>query len=104
MELFLSWLDPQQRQCYIKNNYFHVIGNHTGTTYRINRAVAPFNVEQVQGKKTVRRLCFVPSGVSWAGDIMLAQKIGLEADEEHVLRIANDYCHWQERNVLASPA
>jgi len=97
MTLFLSWLTPQQRKDYLRYSYFHVVGNHTGMTYRINKAVAPFNVEQFFGAKTVRRLCFVPYGANFTGDIMLAQKIGLETNEQHVLKIANDYASWTGR-------
>jgi hypothetical protein len=89
MMLFLSWLNPRQKREYLANNYFHVKGNFTGRTYRINKAIAPFNVQCIDDHAV--RLCFVPHGASFTGDIMLAQKIGLETDEEHVLKIANHY-------------
>ncbi len=69
MNLFLSWLTPKQFKDYTRYHYFHVVGNHTGFTYRINKAVAPFNVEQLQGKTTVKRLCFIPHNAGMTGDI-----------------------------------
>ncbi len=95
MKLLLSWLNAKQKRDYIEHKYFYVIGSHTGMTYRINHAVAPFNVEQLHDDAPPLRLCFVPRRVSYPGDIMLAQKIGLETNEEHVLNIANIHTNWQ---------
>jgi hypothetical protein len=101
MSLFLSWLTRHQRQDYLRNNYFDVIGSHTKRVYRINKAVAPFNVQCMDDP--TMRLCFVPQNANLPGDIMLAQKIGLETNEEHVLKIANDYNRWNYGNAEVPP-
>jgi hypothetical protein len=99
MRLLWSWLTAAQRDSFTRHGYFYVKGNVTGRTYRINKAVAPFNVEEIGRGGVVRRLCFVPAGTNFAGDIMLAQKVGLEKDEATVLSVANDYDNWPGRNI-----
>lgn len=95
MSLFLSWLSPQQRRDYLRYDYFFVKGNASGKLYKINKAVAPFNVEMLNFDGTTKdRLCFVPKNCPFTGDIMLAQKIALETNETYALKIANHYNRW----------
>jgi hypothetical protein len=50
------------------------------------------NVEELdQRGRCTRRLCFVPEGKLVDGDVMLAQKVALEAFEAEALAIANKF-------------
>jgi hypothetical protein len=70
---------------------FDVIGGLTGRTYRI-RLTGPMNVEELdQDGWCTRRLCFFPEGQLVDGDVMLAQKVALEALESEALAIANKF-------------
>lgn len=87
--LLKSWLTREQRESLAKHNWFVVIGNKTRYRYRINHG-SVFNVTQLGDSDTrIRNLCFVPDNAPYPGDIMLAQKIMLETDEERALQIAN---------------
>jgi hypothetical protein len=98
MDLLWSWLTPAQRRDFSARGHFYVTGSVTGKTYRINKAVAPFNVEELDAARMVkRRLCFIPRGTNFTGDVMLAQKVGLEKMETTVLEVANDYDNWPGR-------
>jgi hypothetical protein len=95
-ELLWSWLTKEQRHQFKKSHCFDVIGNATGTCYRIHKATVN-NIEVIYEGKPSGTLCVVPrpEGSSYAGswmpihDVMLAQKVALETDELETLRRAN---------------
>lgn len=87
--LLKEWLTPKQLCDFEKKDSFTVIGSTTAKRYRIERS-RTFGVHELsETGATVRRLCFVPTMAYAFGDIMLAQKIMLEQDEDEVLKIAN---------------
>lgn len=86
--LLREWLSPAQLARLERYGYFEVIGSRTGKRYRIryNRVV---NIDELDehGRQVVT-WCFGPEGGLPRGDIMLAQKIALENDEDAALAIA----------------
>jgi hypothetical protein len=89
IELLKEWLTKKQNQDFDRHGYFHVIGGITSKRYRIERR-STFNVAELdQSGNVARSLCFVPTTAYAIGDIMLAQKIMLEQNEDEVLKIAN---------------
>ena len=97
--LLEDWLSPEQRDEYKRHYYFHVIGNDTGTKYRIrdfmNRGETPYyNVDRVEADGSIKtKYCFEPKRMDYTpfpvGDVLLTQKIALERDEYATLQIAN---------------
>jgi len=88
--LLHAWLTPAQKRSLAEHDHFVVKGSVTGALYRITRG-SVYNV-QLLDKRTglsTEKLCFAPENVSYPGDIMLAQKIMLETDENRALKIAN---------------
>jgi hypothetical protein len=86
--LLKEWLSPAQRARFESYGHFEVIGSRTGKRYRIrgNRVV---NIDELDERGLlVATWCFGPDGSLPMGDIMLAQKIALENDEEAALAIA----------------
>jgi hypothetical protein len=67
------------------------VGCDTGRRYRIRRGTSA-NVNEIDeyGRLGTGR-CFVPLGGLAQGDVMLAQKIALETDENRALSIANSF-------------
>jgi len=57
--------------------------------YRIYDARNPPNVYQISDIGRNKGLCFAPVGSLVPGDVMLAQKIALETDEQSALAVAN---------------
>ena len=90
MQLLRSWLSPCQREQFEKSGYFDVVGCLTGRKYRIYYNMLPPNVYEIDdaGHRKMG-LCFAPVGPLARGDVMLAQKIALETDEQSVLATAN---------------
>ena len=89
--LLREWLSPEQQAQFDAHRHFDVIGCDTGTRYRIRHGAAP-NVHEIDAAgRSVIGWCFAPSGPLVAGDVMLAQKIALEADERAALAIANRF-------------
>jgi hypothetical protein len=88
-KLLREWLSPEQREQFDKTGHFEVIGGSSGKKYRIFTGTG-VNVLQLddQGQPAMG-LCFVPAGHLAVGDVMLAQKIALEACEASVITIAN---------------
>lgn len=88
LALLKSWLSPDQLTQY-ESGAFEVKGS-AGGRYRI-RADSTYNVDELDrgGQPTGVRYCFQPEGAPALGDIMLAQKIALETDEEGALKVAN---------------
>lgn len=91
LRLLRKWLSRCQQEQFDAEGYFDVIGCDTGRRYRIHYGSA-MNVHEVDGKGHLKMgWCFVPHGSLVAGDVMLAQKIGLEAFECSVLASANRF-------------
>lgn len=73
----------------IKYNYFEVRGHYTNNRYRINKGTIG-NIAQLDPHgNIVATLCVQPVDVFTVGDVMLAQKIGLEGFERELLARAN---------------
>jgi hypothetical protein len=81
-------MSPAQLARFESYGHFEVIGSRTGKRYRIryNQVV---NIDELDERGAqVATWCFGPEGNLPRGDIMLAQKIALENDEEAALAIA----------------
>lgn len=90
-QLLLDNLDPSQRVEYERNEYFHCVGGKTGTFYRITQGRQQ-NVFRCSDEGDVLQgLCFLPQGDLVVGDVMLAQKVALELDEDAALKVANPF-------------
>lgn len=87
--LLREWLSPAQIEQYDRSGNFEVRGCHTGRRYRISIGYS-YNVQELDDDGSVAdTLCFVPRGALVMGDIVLAQKVGLETDENAALKVAN---------------
>jgi hypothetical protein len=91
LRLLQDWLSEDQLHQYEKEGWFLVIGNNTGTVYKVGPeqwfSIAVWN--ENEDKITGEKYCVVPRGCDAVGDRMLAQKIWLETDEITTLRTAN---------------
>lgn len=89
LTLLRQWLSPAQLAQYEKYGYFEVMGGESGKHYRIRRT-RQMNVDELDqhGVRTVS-YCFGPEGELPIGDVMLAQKIALENNEQAALALAN---------------
>jgi len=87
--LLCDWLSPSQRAQYEHKRYFEVRGSASGKRYRICQGRIGNIIELDERGGMVATLCFLPEGDLASGDIMLAQKIALEADELAAVRVAN---------------
>jgi len=86
-----EWLSPEQLARFDAKRYFDVIGSDSGKRYRIRYGSAT-NVYEIDGDgRSTVGWCFVPTGYLVAGDVMLAQKIGLETHELRALAVANRF-------------
>ena len=89
--LLMEWLSPAQLAQYESDGYFEVTGSHSGKRYRIRRR-EHMNVDELDERGArVAIWCFKPEGYLPVGDIMLAQKVMLETDEQAALVIANQH-------------
>ena len=90
LRLMQAWLLPAQRQQFERFGYFDVVGCASGTVYRIYHSVTAPNVYKINevGRRK-KAVCFAPVGPLVKGDVMLAQKIALETDEQSALAVAN---------------
>jgi hypothetical protein len=91
LKLLRGWLSQEQLAQFDANNYFEVIGCHTGKRYRICRGKEANIVELDDRARPTTGWCFVPNEHLVAGDVMLAQKIALETDERGALAKANRF-------------
>jgi len=89
LRLLRSWLSTQQCAQFDAFGYFDVIGGASGKTYRIHFGTCA-NIQEL-GENDAPRAgwCVVPHGHLVPGDVMLAQKIALEASEYATLAVAN---------------
>jgi hypothetical protein len=84
---------------YEQHGYFEVAGSESGTIYRIHHGTQA-NVEQLDDLgQPVCAWCFVPMGNLVVGDVMLAQKIALETNEQAAIAIAVKYASLRVRRV-----
>ena len=91
LRLLREWLSPVQRTQFAKKGYFEVVGGDTGKQYRIFPGTMS-NVCEIDEKGRPRfGLCFRTIGELPIGDVMLAQKIGLENCERSVLAVARRF-------------
>ena len=89
--LLREWLSPTQRAQFDSSKYFDVVGCESGRRYRIHYGRVT-NVHEIdRAGQPVTGWCFVPSGDLVAGDVMLAQKIALETNEQATLAVANRF-------------
>ena len=87
--LLKEWLSPAQLEEYEKNGHFEVTGGHSGKHYRIRRAHA-MNIDELdEHGERAAAWCFGPEGDLPICDVMLAQKIALENNEQAALAVAN---------------
>ena len=91
LKLLREWLSQEQLAQFDANNYFEVIGCHTGKRYRICHGNGANIVELDDRARPITGWCFVPNEHLVAGDVMLAQKIALETDEQGALAKANRF-------------
>jgi hypothetical protein len=84
--LLRAWLSPVQLAQFDEHRYFDVVGCNTAKRYRINYGTAA-NVHELDGVGW----CFAPSARLVPGDLMLAQKIALETNENAALSVANEF-------------
>jgi hypothetical protein len=95
--LLKEWLSPVQLVQYERNRWFEVVGSKTGKRYRIQERQQQ-NVYELDAKgRPIRGWCFMPKGGLAAGDVMLAQKIALETDEEGTMKVARRF--WSETGL-----
>ena len=86
--LLRSWLTPEQDRQWAAHGYFEVVGCDSGRRYRITRG-AVMNIHQLDPKgRRIAQWCFAPEGGLVIGDVLLAQKIALEAMESQ----GTDHC------------
>ncbi len=99
VQLLRSWLTPAQLEQFEKDQSFEVVGNATGTRYRVEKGFN-YNIYALSEDGRAREiLCCVPVIPDGhnpyyvkpmpIGDVMLAQKMALETDEALVLEVAN---------------
>ena len=91
LRLMRRWLSQDQRAEFDDKGTFEVVGCNSGKRYRIYRGAAQnvFEIDDAGQPKVC--LCFMPSGELVAGDVMLAQKIALETNENGALAVANRF-------------
>ena len=91
LRLMRDWLSPSQRLQFDRSGSFDVIGCDSGKRYRVYSEMVP-NVHELDDAGRPRvGLCFIPLGRLVVGDVMLAQKIALETDEQGTLAVANRF-------------
>lgn len=89
IRLLQSWLSPTQLEQFTRSMSFDVIGNASGNRYHIVVA-SSYNIQELaQDGEVLSRICVGPRGIAAVGDVMLAQKIGLETNELETIRLAN---------------
>ena len=89
MNILKEWLSPQQLAQYEQYCYFDVTGSHTKRWYRIYTG-GSYNVREItRGGRYITDYCFYPDNLHHLGDILLAQKVALETNEQEVLKVAN---------------
>ena len=104
MDLLVENLSEKQTVQWIEHNWFEVIGNSSGKTYRLHKA-RQLNILRYDRKGLPEACyCFLPSNGVVLGDVLLGQKLALETDEKKTLRIANKFGPEQCRAALSGLA
>jgi hypothetical protein len=88
LELLRAWLAPAQLADFERTGSFEVIGGSSGVRYLLHSKYS-FGIEPLEGRQLGSLLCVVPRNAPALGDILLAQKIGLETSERATLARAN---------------
>ena len=89
LTLLREWMSPAQLARFESYGHFEVIGSRTGKRYRI-RPNLVVNIDELDERGApVATWCFGPEGDLPRGDIMLAQKIALENNEQAAIAMAN---------------
>lgn len=91
LRLLRTWLSPEQRAQFNETSYFDVTGCHTGKRYRIHYGTTANVTELDDAGRPAVGLCLLPIGTLVAGDVMLAQKIALETDENGARAVARSF-------------
>jgi hypothetical protein len=89
--LLREWLNPEQLAQRDEKKSIEVTGSHSGRRYRIHEGLASNVIELDEKGFPTTGWCFVPSLPLPVGDVMLAQKIALEADEMAALAVARRF-------------
>jgi len=99
--LLRDWLSPHQRAQFDEKYYFEVVGCDSQKRYRIyDRILDAPNVYEIDVAGQFKAVwCFLPAGRLVAADIMLAQKIALETNEDSALAVANRFA---PRDLIAT--
>ena len=92
--LLQEWLTPEQLAQYARNRCFEVVGSKTGKRYLIQEGRQQ-NVFELE--PPFRGWCFMPKGSLATGDVMLAQKIAVETNEEETMKVALPF--WAEPGI-----
>jgi hypothetical protein len=100
--LLRDWLSISQRKQFDTNEYFDVIGCDTGRTYRIYYGRVMNVPELDEAGRPILGWCFLPKGCLVAGDVILAQKIALEAFEVDALKVALTFPLRRQTKVFTS--
>jgi hypothetical protein len=91
LRLMQRWLSADQKEQFDAYGYFDVLGSHSCRRYRI-RIGTSTNILELDGYgHSVAGWCFTPAGNLPTGDVMLAQKIALENDEQSALAVARSF-------------
>jgi hypothetical protein len=85
--LLLECLSPDQAAEYRRSKFFIVQGGKSGKKYRIREGRSG-NIDVFDGERITHRLCCHPNEWLPNADTMLAQKFGLELQEEEFVRTA----------------
>jgi hypothetical protein len=89
MRLLMANLTAAQRCQHERFRYFDVIGGTSGRRYRIRQGDA-MNIDVLdEFGRRLHRLCFFPIGRLAVADVMLAQKLALEAFETDAVAVAH---------------
>ena len=90
-KLLNAHLTPEQRVQFERHRHFEVVGGESGRRYRIRHGHVMNIDEYNHDGRRVAKLCFAPAGRLVMGDVLLAQKLALEAFESSTLAVANRY-------------
>lgn len=88
LELLDAHLSDAQRKQFNTEKRFTVIGEWSKKPYHIVFGDT-FNVFLMKGKRRIGLMCVRPEASLPTGDVLLAQKIGLERNERATLAVAN---------------
>ena len=91
LRLLREWLSPEQLAQYDAHRHFDVTGCHSGKRYRIRHGIGTNILELDDAGRLKSGWCFVPRDCLVAGDVMLAQKIALETNEQGALAVARKF-------------